>query len=248
MAGSNVFLSYSHLNKKYREELCRVLETVPGIDAVLWFDERALTIGDKFHPEILRAMEESRMGVLLLSTDFFRSTYIKQHELPYLLQRAEAGSLTLACLYVTAIPEGAFQRTITVDGQTRTVSVKEYIGVNSPGKPLDALWRKSQRNRVYVELANWMTQQLKEPPPPGPPGPEPPIPLQSSRRSGARFELAVALQYHGGSWHRSFSLPRQPHFTHLAQAEPEPAGLFEAPHLVDGDWLFQLLFGSARHQ
>src|SRR5215510_11233672 len=156
MPESKVFLSYSQSNKKYREELRRVLEAVPSIDEVLWFDEREIGIGDKFHPAILQAMDASRIGILLLSTDFFRSNYIKQHELPYLLSRAEQGSLKLACLYVTAIPEGAFQRTIDIDGQPHTVSIKEYIGANSPSTPLQALWRTGQRRQVYVELANWV--------------------------------------------------------------------------------------------
>src|SRR5262249_1133851 len=125
MAESKVFLSYSQINMKYREELRRVLETVPSIDEVLWFDEREIGIGDKFHPAMLQVMDEARIGILLLSADFFCSNYIQQHELPYLLRRAEQGSLKLACLYVTAIPEGAFQRTIDIDGQLHTVSIKE---------------------------------------------------------------------------------------------------------------------------
>jgi hypothetical protein len=190
MPESKVFLSYSHSNKKYLEELRRVLETVPSIDQVLWFDEKEIGIGDKFHPAILQAMDASRIGILLLSTDFFRSNYIKQHELPYLLHRAEQGSLKLACLYVTAIPEGAFQRTIDIDGQPHTVNIKEYIGANSPSKPLEAFWRTGQRRQVYVALANWVAQQLAEKPAPAPQNTLLPMASNTPRRPGERFELA----------------------------------------------------------
>jgi TIR domain len=170
MPESKVFVSYSHDNKKYREEVRRVLETVPSIQQALWFEEKHIGISDKFDPSIRQAMETSSIGILLLSTDFFLSSYITQNELPYLLRRAEQGTLQLACIYVTAIPEGAFQRTIDIDGQPRTVSIKEYIGANSPGKPLEALWRKSQRLKVYVELADWVAQQLADEPVPTNPG------------------------------------------------------------------------------
>ena len=246
MPESKVFISYSHVNKRYCEEVRRVLETVPSIQQALWFDEKNISISDKFNPAIRQAMEESCIGILLLSTDFFLSPYIKQNELPYLLRRAEQKTLKLACIYVTAIPKGAFQRTIDIDGQPRTVSIKEYIGANSPGKPLEALWRKSQRQKVYVELANWVEQQLVEKPVLAPQTLAPPVVSNTSRRPGERFELALSLQHHGGYWHLSFSLPRAPHFKRLAHVEPAPASLFGAPGLVDGDHLFHLLFGSDR--
>lgn len=246
MPQQKVFISYSHVNKKYREELRRVLETVPSIDEVLWFDEKAMDIGDKFHPTILQAMNDSGIGILLLSTDFFLSHYIKQHELPYLLRRAEQGTLQLACLYITAIPDGAFPRTVEVDGQPRTVSIKEYIGANSPGQPLDSLWRKNQRHKVYVELANWVAQQIAARP--AVPPQTSPLPTASNvpPRPGERFELTLSLQNHGGQWHHSFSLPRVVRLDHPPLTCPAPQQLFSDRSLVEGDQLFQLLFGKER--
>jgi hypothetical protein len=74
MPESKVFLSYSHLNKKYLEELRRVLETVPGIDEVLWFDEKEIGIGDKFHPAILQAMDALALASYCLALTFFVRT------------------------------------------------------------------------------------------------------------------------------------------------------------------------------
>jgi hypothetical protein len=245
MPESKVFISYSHVNKKYREEVRRVLEVVPSIKQAVWFDEKHIGISDKFDPAIRQAMEDSCIGILLLSTDFFGSEYITQHELPYLLRRADQGTLKLACIYVTMIPKGAFQHPIDVDGQPRTVSIKEYIGANSSDKSLEAL-RKSQRQKVYVELANWVEQALAKNAVPAPPPPTQPVASNTPRRPGERRELALALQHRSGHWQVGFSLPRSPHFKRLAHVEPAPASLFHDPAGVDGERLFYLLFGSDR--
>ena len=102
--------------RAYREALRPVLQAVPSIGGVLWFDERDIDIGDEFHPKIQQALAESRVGILLLSNRFLTSEYITQHELPYLLQQAEQRTLRLGCLYVTT-PDAAFEVRMVVDGQ-----------------------------------------------------------------------------------------------------------------------------------
>ena len=89
MARNKVFISYSHAERSYLEALLPVLQAVPSIDEVLWFDEQGIDIGDEFHANIQQALAESGVGILLLSNRFLTSHYITQHELPYLLQQAE---------------------------------------------------------------------------------------------------------------------------------------------------------------
>jgi len=84
MPRTKVFISYSHAEMTYRDELLPVLKSVPNIENHLWYDEWGIDIGDKFHPEIQRALNESIIGILLLSPRFFTSKYIKTNKLPYL--------------------------------------------------------------------------------------------------------------------------------------------------------------------
>src|SRR5499426_3705206 len=125
---TKVFVSYSHAEKdvRVRDEVLRSLRAVPRINSVLWWDEEEIAIGDKFHAKIQQALTESRIGILLLSNHSFTSDYILQHELPYLVENAEAGDLKLGCLYLTAIAEAAFIREIESNGQKRTINLKEY--------------------------------------------------------------------------------------------------------------------------
>ena len=109
MPRDKVFVSYSHTEKAFLDELLPVLQAVPRIASNLWFDEQKIDIGDRFHPEIQQGLAASRVGILLLSNRFFTSEYIRQYELPYLLQQVEQKALRLASLYVTAIPNDAFR-------------------------------------------------------------------------------------------------------------------------------------------
>ncbi|MBK8185571.1 MAG: toll/interleukin-1 receptor domain-containing protein [Candidatus Competibacteraceae bacterium] len=68
----------------------------------VWFDQKFIDIGDRFHPEIQRALAESKVGILLVSSHFLTSDYITRHELPFLLRQAERGALKLGILHVSA--------------------------------------------------------------------------------------------------------------------------------------------------
>jgi TIR domain len=232
MARNKVFISYNRAEKQYLDELLPVLRAARGIADVLWFDEQEIDIGDKFHGHIQQALAETGVGILLVSNRFFTSDYIKRHELPYLVQQAEQSMLKLGCLYVTSISDTAFEVTIEIDGQQRTVNLKDYLGAHRPDKPLNRL-SEGERDEIYAKLANWVTQQLSvriDPP---------------QRHPGPRFELAITLRARRDHWEHRFSLPHANDFTRPVLDCLSPEQLFAYPgYLVDGEDLFQLLFGS----
>ncbi|MGB2679855.1 MAG: toll/interleukin-1 receptor domain-containing protein [Candidatus Competibacter sp.] len=169
---SNIFISFSHKDKSYRDELVPALEAVAAIRDRVWFDQKSVGIGDKFHPEIQRALAESRIGILLVSNHFLTSEYIKTHELPFLLRQAERGALKLGILHVSTVAKAALAVAIEIDGRPRTVNLADTIGVNSPTEPLDRM-SPGERNALYARAADWAVRQmaLEEPPPPPSPPP-----------------------------------------------------------------------------
>ena len=134
-----VFVSYSHKDRSYRDELVPALEAVAAIRDRVWFDQKFIDIGDQFHPEIQQALAESKIGILLVSNHFLTSQYIKTHELPFLLRQAERGELKLGIIYVSSVAKAALSVAIEIDGQSRTVNLADTIGVNSPTEPLDRM-------------------------------------------------------------------------------------------------------------
>jgi hypothetical protein len=232
MARNKVFISYSRTEKQYLEELLPVLRAVRSIDDVLWFDEQEIDIGDRFHDCIQQALAATGVGILLVSNRFFTSDYIKRHELPYLVQQAEQSRLKLGCLYATSIPDAAFEVAIEIDGQPRMVNLKDYLGAHSPNEPLDQC-DPGLRASIYTRLANWVDQQLSVRGKP------------RQRHLGPRFELAITLRARRDHWEHRFSLPHANDFTRPELDCLSPEQLFACPgYDVDGEDLFQLLFGS----
>ena len=72
MTPRHAFISYSRRNKRYLDELVATLNTVPDIAELLWFDEQGISVGEKFHPKIQQALQQSPIVILLLSVDFFK--------------------------------------------------------------------------------------------------------------------------------------------------------------------------------
>lgn len=166
---SNLFISFSHKDKSYRDELVPALEAVAAIRNRVWFDQKFIDIGDRFHPEIQRALAESKVGILLVSSHFLTSDYITRHELPSLLRQAERGALKLGILYVSAVAKAALAIAVEIDGHRCTVNLADTIGVNSPTEPLDRM-SPGERNALYARAADWAARQMAaSPSPPTPP-------------------------------------------------------------------------------
>ena len=238
MARNKVFISYSHAERSYLEALLPgILQAVTSRDKVLWFDEQGIDIGDEFHANIQQALAEAGVGILLLSNRFLTSPYITQHELPYLLQQAERRTLKLGCLMMSP-PFLMRLRSMhdVVDGQPRTVNLKAYQGAHSPTEPLDSL-DQARTDRDLRRLADWVAAQLTA-------RLETPL-----RRVGPRFELAVALRARRDHWEHRFSLPHAADFVRPTLHCLTPEMVYrDASATIDGDDLFQLLFGSDAQQ
>ena len=224
-----VFISYSRKDIAYREALLPALRAVRSVGPHLWYDEDKIDVGEKFHPEVQEALKAAKIGILLLSHHFFDSEYIRQHELPFLVQQAELRQMKLALLYLTAVADGALEIAIEVDGQPHVVNLKHYLALNGPDAPLELL-SPGEQNRHYAELADWVRKQLDTP--------------VTSYPTGTRYDLTIALQPRRRHWEHRFSLPHAADFAKPNLDCPQPQTLLgDAAVDVDGQDVFDLLFG-----
>ena len=204
----NIFISFSHKDKPYRDELVPALEAVAAIRDRVWFDQKFIDIGDRFHPEIQRALAESKVGILLVSNHFLTSQYIKTHELPFLLRQAERGALKLGILHASTVAKAALAIAVEIDGRSRTVNLADTIGVNGPDQPLDRM-SPGERNALYARAADWAARQmaLEEPPTPTPdPSVDPPVsPVSPASLPKPPFSgkaKIAACDHLGDSWRK----------------------------------------------
>lgn len=200
----NIFISFSHKDKSYRDELVPALEAVAAIRDRVWFDQKFIDIGDRFHPEIQRALAESKVGILLVSSHFLTSDYITRHELPFLLRQAERGALKLGILHVSAVARAALAIPVEIDGKSHTVNLADTIGVNGPAEPLDRM-SPGERNALYARAADWAARQLalEEPPPPPDLSVDPPVSPASLPEPPYSGKAKIAVCDHlGDSWRK----------------------------------------------
>jgi hypothetical protein len=84
-----IFVSYSHHDKKALEDLKRALgPKITDENLTIW-DDTKIQPGQDWKEEIAKALENSTVGILLVSQDFLTSLFIKNNELPSILNKAK---------------------------------------------------------------------------------------------------------------------------------------------------------------
>jgi hypothetical protein len=80
-----IFLSWAHLDGKLKVALLKDLLPalrLLGDVCIEWWEDSHLTCGENLLPGIVDRLDETDYGLLLLSTRYFDSGFIRQHELP----------------------------------------------------------------------------------------------------------------------------------------------------------------------
>lgn len=131
-----VFISYSHKDSKYLEEFKTHLTAVR--DKLVIWDDTAIQPGDDWQAKIKRALQKSRIAVLLVSPDFLASHYIETEELPYILNHSGR------YLRIFWIPIHASLYEYT--------AINNYQAAYDPAKPIGELPRPSARHKAWVKI------------------------------------------------------------------------------------------------
>ena len=85
--GGLVFISYSHDDVAWAQRFRVLLKPLVRRKQLRLWDDSAIRVGDEWHPAIERAIDRSRVALVLVSADFLASDYIMERELPALLTR-----------------------------------------------------------------------------------------------------------------------------------------------------------------
>lgn len=134
-----VFVSYSHKDRKWADELLAFLAPWIREKRVDLWDDSRIRPGEDWALEIGRAIDRASVAVLLVSKDFFNSAFIAEKELPKLVERASREQIRLIWIAVDYSP---FEAT----------PLAKLQAANDPKHPLAALAR-ANRNEVMVGIA-----------------------------------------------------------------------------------------------
>ena len=137
---NKIFISYSHKNGEWLSKVQTHLKALEhlGIEVNLW-DDTNIKTGDRWRVEIWKALAETKVAVLLISTDFLASDFVAKDELHPLLKAAEEEGTTILPVIIKP----------SLFNQTK---LAEFQAVNDPTKPLSAL-SEAEQDKVLVKLA-----------------------------------------------------------------------------------------------
>ena len=133
-----VFISYSHKDTQYREELCKHLKIYLRNATFKAWSDQEIKPSAKWYDEIQDALASTKVAVFLVSVDFLASDFIWDKELKPLLDEAEKNNVDV--LWVPLRPSPVDETPLA-----------QYQAVGNPENPLAAM-SKADREAAWVDI------------------------------------------------------------------------------------------------
>jgi hypothetical protein len=146
MRRDQVFISYSHHDRKWVEELVVTLAPLLRKRTIVVWDDSKIRVGNKWKAEIEAALSKAKVAVLLVSRQFLASEFIQSNELPPLLEAAEKDGLII---FWIAIGHSLYEQT----------EITDFQAANDPSRPLNSL-SESETDRELVRIAKLLDSVL----------------------------------------------------------------------------------------
>ena len=150
MSRSRVFISYSHVDRRFLDRLHVFLRPLERKGLVDWWDDTRLKAGSNWREEIRQAVASAKVAVLLISADFFASEFIQTNELPPLLEAARQDDAVLLSVILQPVNLG-------------DSPLAEFQAINDPQRPLGKLRTKAGRDEVWLKLTQAIEAALAPP-------------------------------------------------------------------------------------
>ncbi len=146
MTRDSLFISYSHSNISYVNDLKRHFKNLERTHGIELWDDSKIRVGELWKEEIKAAMARAKVAIFIVSADFFGSDFIANEELPELLRKAKEEGATV----ISVIAEPCdFDNTL----------LAKYQALNAPSKSVLSL-SKLKREELWVSLVNQVKRIL----------------------------------------------------------------------------------------
>jgi len=134
---NKVFVSYSHLDKDFLTDIKRHFK--PFLSDLDFWDDTKIQPGQKWREEITNAVSDTKVAILLVSTDFLGSEFITSDELPPLLKAAEQEGAVILMVILKPCLFEAFPE------------LNQFQAINPPSRPLTKM-DYDEKEDLYVNL------------------------------------------------------------------------------------------------
>jgi hypothetical protein len=125
-----VFISYSHKDAKWLEKFRQFLRPLEEQELIRVWDDTEIRTGSDWLEEIRKALQSARVAVFLVTQNFIDSPFIRERELPALLEAATNRGCQIFWIAVSSStvedsPLAKFQGAITQDSPLDLMSEGE---------------------------------------------------------------------------------------------------------------------------
>jgi hypothetical protein len=134
---SQVFVSYSRLDREALHDVKRHFK--PFLNQIKFWDDTEILPGQNWKEEIKRAIDETKVAILLVSTDFLGSEFISSNELPPLLGAAEEDGAVILTIILKPCLFESFPK------------LNQYQAMNPPSKPVSRM-TVDEKEELFVNL------------------------------------------------------------------------------------------------
>ena len=104
MTKPSVFLSYSHKDEDWKNRLRTQLKVLEQVGTLVVWDDRKIDAGETWYDEIRVAMDDAKVAVCLISSDYLASDFCVKEEIPYLLKRRSEQGMRLVPVLLRPCP------------------------------------------------------------------------------------------------------------------------------------------------
>jgi hypothetical protein len=133
-----VFISYCHKDARWLDKLKEFLGPLEAQGLVRVWDDTDLKPGADWLQDIKESLDSARVAVFLVTQSFLNSEFIRETELPPLLERAKNNGCLVFWVAVSFS---------TVNDS----EIAKYQAANDPNRPLDTL-PEPEQNRVFMTI------------------------------------------------------------------------------------------------
>jgi hypothetical protein len=143
-----VFISYSHKDKKWLDELSIRLQPYVRDRSIVCWSDKQINPGSEWSEEINSALAKTKVAVLLVTPNFLASEFINERELGPLLRRAEQGGVQILWVPVRA---SSYKQT----------ALKDRQAVIEASKPLADM--RTGRDQAWVNICEAIERAVRTP-------------------------------------------------------------------------------------
>jgi hypothetical protein len=144
---TRVFISYSHKDAKYLDELLAHLALPVRQGLITSWSDRNISPGSIWKNEIIQAVNSAKVAIFLVSADFFASDFIAEHELAPLLAAAEREEVVILSVIVGAC-------------MFKATPLANFQAINAPSNPLNTM-PSGKRDEVWLKVADFIMTGLQ---------------------------------------------------------------------------------------